>query len=66
VSRQGTRLTWLKADRALRAIDELIDCDDATPTHIADLTHAAGIVRALREELGERRETADRAGRGET
>jgi len=45
------RLTWRKADRALLAIVELIECADATRDERHDLNVAADVVRAVRDRL---------------
>ncbi len=45
------KLTYAKADRALLAIIDLIECDDATSADVQDLDKAADTVRAIRDRL---------------
>lgn len=42
------RLTWRKADRALSAIIELIECENAP---VQRLNQAANIIREVRDRL---------------
>lgn len=42
-------LTWRRADRALVAIVELIECDGITSSQIMELDRAANFVRELRD-----------------
>lgn len=47
------RLTYAKADRALLAIVEMIECVDTTSADVQDLDQAADTVRAIRDRLAE-------------
>jgi hypothetical protein len=56
--RRGKRVTWARADRAIVAIAELIECDDFGERAreaglggdaLRDLDRAAGVARAIRD-----------------
>jgi hypothetical protein len=49
--RHPRKLTYAKADRALTAIVELIECADTTAADVQNLDRAADIVRAIRDRL---------------
>jgi hypothetical protein len=48
------RLTWRRADRALSALVDLMECEDTAPLEFRDLDRAADAVRAIRDRLPKR------------
>lgn len=49
MARRVRKLTYAKADRALLAIVDLIECDDKAPEDMQSLDQAADIIRAIRD-----------------
>jgi hypothetical protein len=53
MSKRMRKLMYAKADRALLAIVDLIECDDKQPEDIQDLDQAADLIRAIRDRIGQ-------------
>lgn len=45
------RLTWHRADRALLALVDQVECEDLTPEERQKLNRAADMVRELRDGI---------------
>lgn len=52
MARRARKLTYAKARRALDAIIDLIECDDATDADVQNLDRAADTVRAICDRVG--------------